>query len=332
VDEVIASDGCDVSITPMTTAVGQNALVLGPLLLIAAGIGILFRSRSAWIGLFLGLLIVAGIFVVGFAGDRLGLASGVGSARPPGLHDRQPLALPDRRRPRQRDPGFRCRTGAGSMIHQVNGQGPVTAVGRNGFREYNEKGYVAYPEYREASAKTLEYAYNDFCLARFAQILGKTEVPDTMDMASLLKQHEAHVPEVRIEPRKDLVHLEYGVLAGTLAFGLAYSGLALRYGRRRDLNRAMFWGGVITLAPIVIFGAAVLVSPDLFEQIYYQLHLLGFSNDLWQLDPARDYLIMMFPEGFWSDAAGYIAMATVGIAVVLGGLSAAYLRLAAKAE
>jgi hypothetical protein len=49
---------------------------LWPLLLIAVGIGLIFRNRSPWVGLVLGTLIVVGIFVVVFAGARLGLASG----------------------------------------------------------------------------------------------------------------------------------------------------------------------------------------------------------------------------------------------------------------
>jgi hypothetical protein len=49
---------------------------LWPLLLIAVGIGLIFRNRSPWVGLILGILIVVGIFVVVFAGARLGLASG----------------------------------------------------------------------------------------------------------------------------------------------------------------------------------------------------------------------------------------------------------------
>ena len=50
-------------------------LNLWPLLLIAAGIGLIFRNQSAWVGLILGLLVVAVIFVVGFAGAQLGLNS-----------------------------------------------------------------------------------------------------------------------------------------------------------------------------------------------------------------------------------------------------------------
>ena len=37
------------------------------------------------------------------------------------------------------------------------------ANGRDGWKEYFTLGYVPYPKYRESTAKTLEYAYDDFC-------------------------------------------------------------------------------------------------------------------------------------------------------------------------
>jgi hypothetical protein len=48
---------------------------LWPLLLIVAGLGLLVRSRSPWVGATLGVLVVAVIFVVTFAGTQLGLKS-----------------------------------------------------------------------------------------------------------------------------------------------------------------------------------------------------------------------------------------------------------------
>jgi len=48
---------------------------LWPLLLIAAGLGVLFRGRSRWLGAVLGIIVVAVIFIVAFAGGALGLSS-----------------------------------------------------------------------------------------------------------------------------------------------------------------------------------------------------------------------------------------------------------------
>ena len=62
-----------------------------------------------------------------------------------------------------------------------------------------------------------------------------------------------------------------------------------------------------------------------------QFHLLVFSNDFWQLDPARDYLIMLFPGGFWYDVTIDCALATAGLAAVIGGGSWWYLRTKTRA-
>jgi hypothetical protein len=61
----------------MTTDNMGRMVNLWPVLLIVAGVGLIFRHRSPWIGVVLGLILVAGVFVVGFAGAQLGLASGV---------------------------------------------------------------------------------------------------------------------------------------------------------------------------------------------------------------------------------------------------------------
>lgn len=51
-----------------------------------------------------------------------------------------------------------------AYYHEANNKGPWgPANGRDGYTAYNQLGYVPYPKYREATAKTLEYAYDDFC-------------------------------------------------------------------------------------------------------------------------------------------------------------------------
>jgi predicted alpha-1,2-mannosidase len=52
---------------------------------------------------------------------------------------------------------------------------PEWAPGRDGLREYNKFGFVPYPDYGEATSKTLEYAYNDFCILQMAKKLNQLD-------------------------------------------------------------------------------------------------------------------------------------------------------------
>lgn len=70
-----------------------------------------------------------------------------------------------------------------AVVHDANTQGPdyCRSVGRDGVEFYNRLGYVPYsnaggePSVGEGAAKTLEYAYDDFCAARLAQAAGRDE-------------------------------------------------------------------------------------------------------------------------------------------------------------
>ena len=66
-----------------------------------------------------------------------------------------------------------------AMVKEVNTEHPYyTDIGRGEAEEYNSLGYVPYPKYKEATAKTLEYAYNDWNVAVMADSLGKKEDAD----------------------------------------------------------------------------------------------------------------------------------------------------------
>ncbi len=52
---------------------------------------------------------------------------------------------------------------------------PHWAPGRDGIREYNNTGYVPYPDFKEATSKTLAYAYDDFCILQMAKKLEETD-------------------------------------------------------------------------------------------------------------------------------------------------------------
>ncbi len=60
-----------------------------------------------------------------------------------------------------------------AYLKEATNKGPWgPANGRHGWKEYYQLGYVPYPEVREATAKTLEYAYDDFCGYQLAKETG----------------------------------------------------------------------------------------------------------------------------------------------------------------
>jgi predicted alpha-1,2-mannosidase len=76
---------------------------------------------------------------------------------------------------------FDAQKAVAAMVHDANSQGPqdCSSIGRDGAEFYKKLGYVPYsnvagqPSVPEAAAKTLEYAYDDFCLAQLAQAIGR---------------------------------------------------------------------------------------------------------------------------------------------------------------
>jgi predicted alpha-1,2-mannosidase len=60
-----------------------------------------------------------------------------------------------------------------AYLHEATNKGPWgPSNGRDGWKEYYQFGFVPYPKYREATAKTLEYAYDDFCGYQLASLTG----------------------------------------------------------------------------------------------------------------------------------------------------------------
>jgi len=68
---------------------------------------------------------------------------------------------------------FDAQKAVDAMKHDANAGGPLSSVGRDGADLYNRLGYVPYPGIHEAGAKTLEYAYDDFCAAQLAHAVGR---------------------------------------------------------------------------------------------------------------------------------------------------------------
>jgi integral membrane protein (TIGR01906 family) len=116
---------------------------------------------------------------------------------------------------------------------------------------------------------------------------------------------------------KGLFKLDYQILLGAFIYAFIYAGLNfILWLDKRRVALGLIWGSALTLGIIIILGLMMWVD---FDWFFYQFHLLSFANDLWQLNPATDYLIMLFPEGFWVDAALACVLGTALLALIMGG-------------
>jgi integral membrane protein (TIGR01906 family) len=130
---------------------------------------------------------------------------------------------------------------------------------------------------------------------------------------TLFNEREAgHLKDV-----KGLFRLVWWLLLGTLIYSVIYA--ALNYTVWKDRRRvawALIGGSGLTIA--LVIGLGLMISLN-FDQFFYDFHLISFANNLWQLDPSTDYLIMLFPQGFWFDAAVLCTILTAALALFLGG-------------
>ncbi|MEA5141919.1 GH92 family glycosyl hydrolase [Arcicella rigui] len=63
-----------------------------------------------------------------------------------------------------------------ALVKNSENEGPLSSVGRLGVKYYNQLGYVPYDvKINENAARTLEYAYDDFCISELAKALKRPQ-------------------------------------------------------------------------------------------------------------------------------------------------------------
>ena len=88
--------------------------------------------------------------------------------------------------------GYNIDTLWNAMVKNTKGPGPVHSVGRYGAEYYNSLGYVPYDAgINENVARTLEYAYADWCLWRLAKELGRPQ--EEVDLYAARSQNYRNV-------------------------------------------------------------------------------------------------------------------------------------------
>ncbi|MFW6125905.1 MAG: TIGR01906 family membrane protein [Chloroflexota bacterium] len=131
---------------------------------------------------------------------------------------------------------------------------------------------------------------------------------------------------------KELIGLCGRVQMGTLVYIVAFILGGFIWRRRRFaslLAKSMIAGAATTVVVVVGIGAAGFVG---FDWLFLQFHYLMFSSDTWRLNPATDYLIRMFPAGFFRDAGLFVGGACIVEALVVGGIGGVFLTRRRRAE
>lgn len=125
-------------------------------------------------------------------------------------------------------------------------------------------------------------------------------------------REQQHMDDVRA-----LLNLVWQVQMGSLAV-LVLSGLIVLVVLGPVggwlLARAAMMGATLTLALFAVMGALTFFD---FSSLWTRFHMISFSNDLWLLDPRTDYLIRLFPFGFWLSSVIDLSIRSV---IVAGGL------------
>ncbi len=122
---------------------------------------------------------------------------------------------------------------------------------------------------------------------------------------------------------KELVHLEdvrYIIRIFTIlqvVSILLFIGLAVFIYFRSGVQRVLTGMQIGSIVAAALTGILIIWALIDFNSLFLLFHYISFTNDLWILDPSKDYLIMMFPEGFFNDAAILIVTTIIGEAVII---------------
>ena len=122
---------------------------------------------------------------------------------------------------------------------------------------------------------------------------------------------------------EDVQHLfQRELLARNLSCIMLIAGLGLLVATKQQRPST-------TIAAAIISGCSIGITAFLlllfavwrnFKQAFTIFHLIAFDNMLWQLDPAQDNLLKLFPEQFFFNATTTIAIRVLcPLIILLGG-------------
>lgn len=148
-------------------------------------------------------------------------------------------------------------------------------------------------EYWNSDTEFLEVFVGQFPLFNEREIIHMKDVKDLVDKVYLTQ----------------MLSLSAILILGALGF------FRLRMGFVEPLAYRVFLSGLFGALTIVIVSIALAIG---FPWFFHFFHVISFTNDFWQLDPTRDYLVILFPLGFWFDVTMLVVLLTLAEISALG--------------
>lgn len=139
---------------------------------------------------------------------------------------------------------------------------------------------------------------------------------------SLFSERETlHLQDV-----KSLLKTSFRVQELAMVFVLAYVVAVFIWAREGSLRLLAKQVLLSTAVSVSLIAALGVVAISGFEGVFEQFHVIAFDNDLWKLNPQRDHLIQMFPQGFWETVSLWIGLASLAELGLLAGGAVLYIR------
>ena len=179
-----------------------------------------------------------------------------------------------------------------------------------GFNKYKIEKYtgIEYEQLQIAGQQIRDYFNNDEDKIKISISVHGSMVSNLFNEKEILHMYDV----------KQLVKMVYSVqLYAAISIIIACLLLFVDSSRKwkETMPRYFMKGGWLTFS-VVLFVALLAVVG--FDRLFLYFHLVSFSNDLWILDPRHDYLIAMFPQGFFFDSTVAIAILTLLEGAFLG--------------
>ena len=159
-----------------------------------------------------------------------------------------------------------------------------------GFTRYDaeQRTGIDRPQLDRAAREIIRYFRND------DEFLAIAVTVDGQERELFNEREVLHMKDV-----KALIRLAFGVHELAFVYLVGFVVAVLAWNRQQpmaELARDVRVAGIATVVLLVVAASAVVVG---FDALFRQFHVLSFANDFWQLDPKRDHLVQMYPQGFW---------------------------------